>query len=134
MTKYIVIPIYNQTRQSICFSIDETIRIRIGDDSPTQPDGLRESPPPKLFCNGFVVEGQDPHADFGCRIVEPSGVESSIRRHNIDHIARDQLADDLLDITGIDPEMPQCLDRACTREANTPARIVMMKGHGVLIQ
>ena len=102
----IVIPIHNQARQSIRFSIDEAIRIGAGDDSLTQPDGLRESAPPKLFCNGFILEGQDPHADLGGRIVETSGVESSIRRHDIDHITRDQLADDLLDVTGIDPEMP----------------------------
>jgi len=68
-------------------TIDEAIRIRAGDNVPTQPDGLRESVSPKLFCNGLVVKGQNSHANLGCRIVETSGIESSIRCHDIDHIA-----------------------------------------------
>ena len=55
-------------------------------------------------------------------------------RMNDDHIARDQLATDLLDITGIDPEMPQFLDPTCAREADAPAGTVIMKSHCVLIQ
>jgi hypothetical protein len=89
---------------------------------------------PKLFCNKFVVKGQYPHADLGCRIIETSGIESPIRRDDIDHIAGNQITADLLDIPGIDPEMPPCLGRSCARKANASTGTVIMKCHGVLIQ
>jgi hypothetical protein len=130
----VAISIDNQPRQSIRFPVDEAKGRGPSDDPLTQPDGLREAPSPKLLSDGLIVEGQNAHTDLGRRIVETPGVESSVRRYDIDHIAGYRITLDLPDRTGIDPKMPLYLGCSSAREADTPSGTVIRSRHCILIQ